>query len=64
MSDEVIQLISEDQMLALTMKADTPNARKAQAEIIEVVKAWARDELLAESATPILSSLYARARTR
>jgi len=41
-------------MLKLAMMADTKKAKEAQAEIIAVVKAWARGELLAPSATPIL----------
>jgi hypothetical protein len=48
-------------MLSLCMKADTEQGKKARGEIIAIVQAWARGDLLPPSAAPILSRIYGRA---
>jgi hypothetical protein len=66
MSDSDAYLLNESQMLLLCMKADAKEAARAddfRAEIIEVVRAWARGSLLPEHKAPLLSALYSRGRT-
>jgi hypothetical protein len=51
-------LIHEAQMLLLAMKADTDAAKCVRSEIIEIVRAWHRGQLLPKAETPMLCKLY------
>jgi hypothetical protein len=58
---EPIHLLNEAQTLLLCMRADTAKAEKARAEIIEIIKAWRRGELLPEHEAPLLMRIYGSA---
>jgi hypothetical protein len=55
-------LLNEAQMLLVTMLApteDAPKAADARAEMIAIIKAWRRGNLLSPIQTPVLNGLYA-----
>jgi hypothetical protein len=58
---EVEYLIDEIQMLRLAMKTNTDAGQRVRGEIIEVVRAWQRGQLLPKTETPMLRQLYGRA---
>ena len=58
---EVEYLINEAQALLLAMKTDTDAAQRVRGEIIEIVRAWHREQLLPKAETPMLRQLYGRA---
>jgi hypothetical protein len=59
----MIEIINEVQMLLLAMKTDTGPAQQIRNEIVEIVSAWHRGELLPKSEAPILAKLYGRSFT-
>jgi hypothetical protein len=61
---ETEDMLKEAQMLLLCMRANAKDkqAEAARAEIINIVKAWRRGQLLSKSEAPILMGLYAEAR--
>jgi hypothetical protein len=57
------RLISEREMLLLAMRTEATDGNKIEAvqnEIIEIVSAWNRGELLPRSDAPLLSKIYER----
>jgi hypothetical protein len=57
------RLISEREMLLLAMRTETTDDNKIEAvqnEIIEIVRAWNRGELLPRADAPRLSKIYAK----
>jgi hypothetical protein len=50
--------LNEEQMLLLTMMADTEPAADARDEIVDIVQAWKRGYLLPKAQAPTLQSLY------
>jgi hypothetical protein len=64
MERTTMKIIDERQMLLLCMitpPQESKKVRAAREEIIEVVRAWHRGELLPREQAPILSQLYAAA---
>jgi hypothetical protein len=60
------RLISEREMLRLAMRTEVTDDNKIEAvqnEIIEIVSAWNRGELLPRSDAPLLSKIYERGST-
>jgi hypothetical protein len=51
-------LINEAGMLLLAMKADTAPGKRIRGEIIEIVKAWQRGQMLPRVQTPMLRKIY------
>jgi hypothetical protein len=65
MTDNVEYLLNERQMLLLCMRGDAKEAARAddtRAEMVEVIRAWRRGELLPKHKTPLLNALYAKAK--
>jgi hypothetical protein len=54
-------LISEQAMLSLPMRFDGDKGNEAKAEMIEIVKAWYRGELLPQQKAPLITKLYGTA---
>jgi hypothetical protein len=66
MTDNVEYLLNERQALLLAMRADVKEAQRAadiRAEMIEIIKAWHRGNLLPKHKAPLLNALYAKAFT-
>jgi hypothetical protein len=61
-NQEMEYRLNEAQAILLGMRADTAKAQEMRSEIIEIVKAWHRGELLPASAAPVVMQIYALAR--